>query len=76
LKGLEVLGLVEKKKRKGGGIFVGEMKIDSIKTSLHGFFNAKNLSSKHLTELRMIVEPASVKLAIAQITTQEIKTLS
>ena len=61
LKGLEVLGLVEKKKGEGGGIFVGEMKSDSIKTSLPGFFNAKNLSSKHLTELGMIVELASVK---------------
>jgi GntR family transcriptional regulator, transcriptional repressor for pyruvate dehydrogenase complex len=75
LKGLEVLGLLEKKKGKGGGIFVGEVKSDSIKTSLNSFFNARNLSSNHLTELRMIVEPASVKLALAHITSQEIRTL-
>jgi len=75
LKGLEMLGLVERKKGKGGGIFVREMKSDALKLPLFSFFSAKKVSSQHLTELRTIVEPAAVRLAAAHITEREIKVL-
>lgn len=75
LKGLEMLGLVEKKKGKGGGIFVREMRSDAVKLPLFSFFSAKKVSSKQITELRAIVEPAAVRLAAARITEREINIL-
>ena len=75
LKGLEMIGLVEKKMGKGGGIFVREMKSDALKLPLFSFFSAKKVSSQHLTELRMIVEPAALRSAVSQMAPHELETL-
>jgi len=75
LRGLETFGYIEKKKGKGGGIFAGEIKTESIKIALHDFLSSKQFTAKHLTELRMIIEPAAIKIAASKISPQEIKDL-
>jgi GntR family transcriptional repressor for pyruvate dehydrogenase complex len=75
LRGLEAFGLIEKKKGKGGGIFIRESKSDPVKIALHNFLSSKKFSSQHITELRLIIEPVAVKIASAKITAYEIKTL-
>lgn len=75
LKGLEVLGLIEKKKGKGGGIFVSQAKSDTIKIPLYNLLKSRNVTPRHLTELRLILEPAAIRRAISEITSDEIKEL-
>jgi GntR family transcriptional regulator, transcriptional repressor for pyruvate dehydrogenase complex len=75
LKGLEALGLIEKRKGRSGGIFVTQTKIDSVKVPLYSFLQGRNCSSAHLTELRMIMEPAAVRIAASHITQRAIKDL-
>ena len=75
LKGLEAMGLIEKRKGRSGGIFVSQTKIDSLKIPLYSFLQGRNCSTAHLTELRMIMEPAAVRIAAAYITGRAIKEL-
>jgi len=63
LKGLETYGLIEKKKGKGGGIFVSELRSEAVKVFLLHFLHQKRFSSRDLSELRMILEPASSRIA-------------
>jgi GntR family transcriptional regulator, transcriptional repressor for pyruvate dehydrogenase complex len=44
LRSLQVIGLIEKKKGHGGGIFVSEINDESIKISLSSFLNFKGFS--------------------------------
>ena len=67
LKGLETHGLIEKKKGKGGGIFVSESRSEAVKIPLYHFLNQKNFSAKDLSELRMIIEPVASKIATSRI---------
>jgi GntR family transcriptional repressor for pyruvate dehydrogenase complex len=75
LRSLEIFGLIVKRKGHGGGIFVSEVDSESIKTSLGRFLSFKDLSLQHLYEVRIIVEPPSIKLAAQKITPDEIKRL-
>lgn len=75
LRALEILGLIVKKKGRGGGIFVSEINNESIKTSLGHFLIFKKISVHHLYEVRKIMEPPTVKLAAQKITSDEIKKL-
>jgi GntR family transcriptional repressor for pyruvate dehydrogenase complex len=75
LKGLESLGLVEKKRGRNGGIFIGEIKSDSVKMALHGFLSTKKVSYKDISELRVILEPISIRKATSRITPLEIEKL-
>ncbi len=75
LKGLEVLGLIEKRKGKGGGIFVSQIKSESVKIPIYSFLNSKKAALIHLAETRMILEPVAVKMATSRITPNEIKHL-
>lgn len=75
LRALEILGLIEKKKGHGGGIFISKINNDSIKASLEHFLSFKDLSPKHLYEVRKIIEPLTVKLTAERITLDEIKEL-
>jgi GntR family transcriptional regulator, transcriptional repressor for pyruvate dehydrogenase complex len=67
LKGLETYGLIKKKKGKGGGIFVSELRSEAVKVLLLHFLHQKRFSSKDLSELRMILEPASSRIAAHRI---------
>ena len=75
LRGLETLGLIEKRKGQKGGIFVSKINSDAIKVSIGHFLNFKNLSAEHLYEVRKIIEPAVIKLVIRNITPEEIEKL-
>lgn len=75
LRSLEVIGLIEKKKGRGGGIFVSQINQQSIKTSLGTFFSFKDLSLQHIYEVRMILEPTSARLAAERIAPEEIQEL-
>jgi len=68
LKGLETYGLVEKRKGKGGGVFVSELRSESVKIQLYHFLNQKKFSSKDLSEIRMIIEPVACRIASKRIT--------
>jgi GntR family transcriptional regulator, transcriptional repressor for pyruvate dehydrogenase complex len=67
LKGLETYGLIEKKKGRGGGVFVSELRSDAIKVLLFHFLHQKRFSSKDLSELRMILEPDASRIAARRI---------
>lgn len=75
LRGLETLGLIEKRKGQKGGIFVSKINSDAIKVSIGYFLSFKDLSAEHLYDVRQIIEPAAIKLAIRNITPKEIETL-
>ena len=72
LRGLEAYGFIEKKKGKGGGIFVIPTGGDAVKIPLYNFLRAKKFSSSHLTQLRKIIEPDAAEIAASQIRPHEI----
>jgi len=72
LRGLQLLGLIEKKKGQKGGVFVSEIDSGMIKDSLSHYMCFKDLSANHLYEVRKIIEPSAVKLAVQNITTDEL----
>lgn len=73
LRSIETLGLIKKRKGQKGGIFVSEIDNQSIKTSISYFLSFKNLSAEHLYEVRMILEPKAIKLAVRKITQEQIE---
>jgi GntR family transcriptional repressor for pyruvate dehydrogenase complex len=75
LKGLQALGLIEKRKGRRGGIFVAQAKSDSLKIPLYSFLRGQSCSSDHLTQLRLIIEPAVVKIAASCSGEETIKAL-
>jgi GntR family transcriptional regulator, transcriptional repressor for pyruvate dehydrogenase complex len=75
LRGLEVAGLIEKKRGKGGGIYATEINNDSIKTALHNFLSRTKFTAKHLAQVRFSVEPNIVRIVAKQITPDELLTL-
>jgi GntR family transcriptional repressor for pyruvate dehydrogenase complex len=75
LRGLENIGLINKKKGQKGGVFVSEVKSDAIKASIRYFLDFKDLSAEHLYEVRKIIEPAAIKLAVRKISQAEIDKL-
>ena len=75
LRALQVLGLIEKKKGRLGGIFVSEINNQGVKKSLGHFLAFKNLSIKHIYEIRKIVEPQVIKTVLDNITPDVIKRL-
>jgi len=75
LKGLESLGLIEKRPGRNGGIFISEVKSNSVKTALHHFLSLKKVSYSNISELRVILEPVSIRMAVSKITSSEIRSL-
>jgi GntR family transcriptional regulator, transcriptional repressor for pyruvate dehydrogenase complex len=75
LRALETIGLIEKKKGQRGGAFVCEIDNQAIKSSLGQFLSFKDLSPRHLLEVRRMIEPPIVKLAAQKITPEEIARL-
>jgi GntR family transcriptional regulator, transcriptional repressor for pyruvate dehydrogenase complex len=75
LRGLEVVGLIEKKRGKGGGIYVTEISSDSVITALHNFLKRRDFSAHHLAEVRLTVEPTIIKLISKHITSEELQNL-
>jgi GntR family transcriptional repressor for pyruvate dehydrogenase complex len=75
LKGLEAFGLIEKRKGRQGGIFVSQTKIDLLKIPLFSFLKTRSCSPAHLTEIRVIIEPAVARIATSHISHRAIKDL-
>lgn len=75
LRALEIMGFIEKKKGRCGGIFASQIKKDSVKIPVHYFLASNKVSSRNLTELRIIIEPYAVRIATCQITPNEIEAL-
>ena len=75
LRGLEVAGLIKKKRGKGGGIYITELNNDSIKTTLSNFLRRNEFSAYHLAQVRLTIEPTIVRLAASEITSEELLSL-
>jgi len=75
LRGLQLFGLIEKRKGHGGGVFVSEVDNESVKDSLGHYLSLMDLSSKHLYEVREIIEPCAVRLAAQNISSDEVEKL-
>jgi GntR family transcriptional repressor for pyruvate dehydrogenase complex len=75
LSNLEMIGFIKKRKGRGGGNFISHIDSNSIKISLGNFLGFKKLSIKHLYEVRKIIEPPMVKLAVQNITPDELRNL-
>lgn len=75
LRGLEVAGMIEKRRGKGGGIYITEIESDSVMKALHNFFKRRNFSAQHLAEVRLIIEPTIVKTVALAITSAELKNI-
>jgi GntR family transcriptional regulator, transcriptional repressor for pyruvate dehydrogenase complex len=75
LRGLEVAGLIEKKRGKGGGIYVTEINSDSVKTALHNFLTRREFTAHHLAQVRLTIEPTIVRIVAEHITSEELAAL-
>lgn len=75
LRGLESFGFIEKKKGKGGGIFVTKASSNPIMSTLRTFMASREFSTTHLAEVRKMLEPSTAKLAAVRITASELKTI-
>lgn len=72
VRGMEVLGLIEKRKGKNGGIFVTEVNISPFKDAVGSYLRSKNLTSSDIAQLRLIIEPGATEIATSQVTIDEI----
>jgi GntR family transcriptional regulator, transcriptional repressor for pyruvate dehydrogenase complex len=75
LRGLEVSGLIEKKRGRGGGIYVTQLNNDSIKTAFHNFLRRREFTAHQLAQVRFTIEPTIVRLASSEITSDELTAL-
>lgn len=75
LRALESLGLIEKRKGKGGGNFVSKMDQESVKNSLGCYLSFQHLTYHHLLEVRAIIEPSIVRLSVDKLTDEQIQIL-
>ena len=75
LRALEIWGLIEKRRGKGGGIFVSQMDNESVKTSLGYYLSLQKLSYSHLLEVRTIIEPQVIRLVAYKLTDEQIQEL-
>jgi GntR family transcriptional repressor for pyruvate dehydrogenase complex len=75
LRALEIFGLIERRKGKGGGVFVSEVGSESIKIALRYFMSFHYVSPQHLYEVRKIIEPPMARFAAQNITSEEIDRL-
>jgi DNA-binding FadR family transcriptional regulator len=75
LRGLEAFGIIERRRGRKGGTYVVEPKADVPKSAIHYFLTSRNVSPEHLSQVRAILEPATVVLAAKNINKDELKKL-
>ncbi|MBN1190469.1 MAG: FadR family transcriptional regulator [Dehalococcoidales bacterium] len=75
LRGLEVAGLIEKKRGRGGGIYVTQINNDSVKLALNNYLKRRKFSAHHLAEVRLTVEPPIIRMIASIITPEELQVL-
>jgi GntR family transcriptional regulator, transcriptional repressor for pyruvate dehydrogenase complex len=73
LRGLEIFGIIKKKRGKDGGIFVSQIESDVVKSAVNNFLISRNFSAKDLGDMREIIEPATVAIAALNVSDEEIK---
>lgn len=75
LKGLEASGLIEKRRGKGGGIFITAIKTEPIKFIVGNYLKRLKFSASQLNEVRLTLEPAIIRIAALQRTSHELRLL-
>lgn len=75
LRGLEVAGLIEKRRGRGGGIYVTQINNDSIKLALNNYLRRRKFSAHHLAEVRLTLEPPMIRIVTPIITPEELQVL-
>jgi GntR family transcriptional repressor for pyruvate dehydrogenase complex len=70
LRALEIVGYIQRRKGKGGGIFVKELQSDPVKVALYEFLRSRKFTLRDICELRRIIEPSAARLAASQMTSQ------
>jgi GntR family transcriptional regulator, transcriptional repressor for pyruvate dehydrogenase complex len=75
LRGLEVAGLIEKKRGRGGGIYVTQINNDSVKMALNNYLRRRKFSAHHLAEVRLNVEPPMIRIVTPIITPEELQVI-
>lgn len=76
LRALEVMGLVELRKGASGGVFITEVKLQTIIHSMMNFLHFKSLSISEITMIRFMLEPTIVSIAAAKITGKDLNNLA
>jgi GntR family transcriptional regulator, transcriptional repressor for pyruvate dehydrogenase complex len=72
LRGLEAIGIISKKRGKNGGIFVSQTEKHVAKSAVQLFLNSQHFSADDLNEVRRIIEPPCVRIAVSRITPAEL----
>ncbi len=72
LRGLETIGIVAKKRGKGGGVFVTQAESHVVKDAVQVFLSSGKFSARHLNDVRRVIEPATVRMATSEITAEEL----
>jgi|WetSurMetagenome_2_1015567.scaffolds.fasta_scaffold153049_2 GntR family transcriptional regulator, transcriptional repressor for pyruvate dehydrogenase complex len=75
LRGLEVAGLIEKRRGRGGGIYVTQINNDSVKLALNNYLRRRKFSAHHLAEVRLTLEPPMIRIVAPIITPEELQAL-
>jgi GntR family transcriptional repressor for pyruvate dehydrogenase complex len=75
LRGLEVAGMITKKRGKGGGIYVTQIDNESVLKALHNYFRRSNFSAHHLAQVRLMIEPTIVKSITGNLPGEDLKSL-
>ena len=75
LHSLEVLGFLEIRKGASGGPFVTEVDMKKARECFTNFLHFKNLSLRHLSEVRLILEPYIAEKAALATTQKDLKRL-
>jgi DNA-binding FadR family transcriptional regulator len=75
LRGLQVAGLIQKKRGKSGGVFATEINNDSIRVALNNYLKRREFSLSHLAEVRLNTEPMIIKIVANRIMLRELADL-
>jgi GntR family transcriptional repressor for pyruvate dehydrogenase complex len=75
LRVLEGTGLIQLKKGMGGGVFVAEVDMNTTVNNLANFLHFKNVSIRHITTLRYLLEPHLAQIAATEIGKSDIRIL-
>ena len=76
LRVLEAQGLLRIRPGAGGGTFVREVDIDVTRQSLINFFHQKDLSLRHLLEVRQLLDPYFAETAAKALSPKDLDVLS
>ncbi len=76
LRGLELYGIIKKKRGKDGGVFVSEFDKDVVKKALTVAFSSMQLSAQDIHEVGRPLQMCCVRLAASRINEEELKQIN